>query len=158
MLNILKFADQLQPNLIVNIMASVSRKHPSLPIFNSPDWNTEPEPPSPASPQDSPLSRITERPRHGHTLLNPRMRSKHSAIKKLQRRASTLSQMEVVDDDEVDDEAPPPTWPKPGHGLYAKLPPEDEDRSYLDDDDSNVAFAHFDKEQLQSMKSIIARG
>lgn len=86
------------------------------------------------------------------------MRSKHSAIKKLQRRASTLSQMEVVDDDEVDDEAPPPTWPKPGHGLYAKLPPEDEDRSYLDDEDSNVAFAHFDKEQLLSMKSIIARG
>jgi hypothetical protein len=37
----------------------------------------------------------------------------------------------------------PPTWHKAGEGLYAKLVPEVEDRSFLVDDNDEEAFSHF---------------
>lgn len=91
------------------------------------------------------------------------MRNKRKALQKLQRRtkAEQAEQAEEEEEEEEEedveepyDDAPPPTWPRPGHGLYAKLPPEDEDRSYLDDDNVDVAFAHFGREELQSMRTV----
>lgn len=35
-----------------------------------------------------------------------------------------------------------PPYPKPGHGLMAKLPPDDEDTEWLEDDNDGGAFSH----------------
>ncbi|KAI9171492.1 Succinate--hydroxymethylglutarate CoA-transferase [Paramyrothecium foliicola] len=39
LLNVLSFCDQLEPQLLVDILVSVSKKHPNLPMFDSPDWD-----------------------------------------------------------------------------------------------------------------------
>ena len=43
----------------------------------------------------------------------------------------------------AEDETLPPTWPKAGEGLYAKLPPETEDRALLMDENDDEAFSQF---------------
>ena len=139
MLNILSFCDQLKPQLLVDIMVSVAKKHPDLPIFDSPNWNAKAMSAISARAKHS-HSRSTTRLRHGHTVLEPRMKHKHKSSKKTIKITSMPKEEEspLMDRDSL-----PPMWPKAGEGLYAKLFPEDEDRAFLLDENDEEAFSHF---------------
>ncbi|KOS16675.1 hypothetical protein ESCO_004706 [Escovopsis weberi] len=41
LLNILSLCDQLKPQLLVDVLVSVAKRHPDLPIFPSPSWNPD---------------------------------------------------------------------------------------------------------------------
>lgn len=143
LLNILSFCDQLKPQLLVDIMVSVAKKHPDLPIFDSPNWNTD-------ALSSVKINRIKHshqnvrsatRPRHGHTILESRTKNKHKISKKTVKIAPVI---QVGESPSMEDgDALPPMWPKAGEGLYAKLSPEDEDRAFLLDDNDEEAFSHF---------------
>lgn len=136
LLNILSLCDQLKPQLLVDVLVSVSKKHPNLPIFNSPDW--ESQLPSPARPFSTRPPH--EKPRHGHVLLN-KAKQRQKATKKILKRTRVI---EVVTDAPFEDEdVLPPTWQKANEGLYAKLPPETEDREYLLDENDEESFSQF---------------
>lgn len=52
----------------------------------------------------------------------------------------------------------PPTWPRAGEGLYAKLPAEDEDREFLADDNDEEAFSHFMVDKMGKQMTVSACG
>ena len=132
LLNVLSFCDQLKPQLLVDILVSVSKKHPNLPIFNAPDW--ESHIPS------TKASRTEARSRHGHVLIN-KTRQRPRATKKILKRTRVI---EVVADLPGEDyDVMPPTWAKANEGLYAKIPPETEDRGFLLDENDEESFSHF---------------
>lgn len=150
LLNLLSFCDQLKPQLLVDIMVSVSKRHPDLPMFNSPDWDADiPEQRIPKTHHKR--SQMPGRSRHGPSLLNSKAKQKikgnipRAAIKKPLKRSRLAEEVVVAEEPqiEVDEDAPPPTWPKPGEGLYAKLVPETEDNAFLADSNDEEAFSHF---------------
>ncbi|KAL7786210.1 hypothetical protein V8C37DRAFT_392905 [Trichoderma ceciliae] len=141
-LNILSFCDQLKPQLLVDIMVSVAKKHPDLPIFDSPNWNAKAMSAISARAKHShQSSRSATRPRHGHVVLESRTKHKHKVSKKTIKITSITQTEESPLLDYRD--SLPPTWPKAGEGLYAKLSPEDEDRAFLLDENDEEAFSHF---------------
>lgn len=140
LLNILSLCDQLKPQLLVDVLVSVSKKHPNLPIFNSPDW--ESQLPSPARPSAHFSTRAPhERPRHGHTLLSNKAKQRQKATKKILKRTRVIEV--VTDAPDEDEDVLPPTWQKANEGLYAKLMPETEDRGYLLDENDEESFSQF---------------
>ncbi|KAL6904365.1 hypothetical protein GGI43DRAFT_317797 [Trichoderma evansii] len=143
LLNILSFCDQLKPQLLVDIMVSVAKKHPDLPIFDSPTWNAETLSTITTNriKHSHQSARSTTRPRHGHIILESRTKSKHKISKKMVKMAPIIQAEESPLMDDGD--SLPPMWPKAGEGLYAKLSPEDEDRAFLLDDNDEEAFSHF---------------
>ncbi|KAK4070463.1 hypothetical protein Trihar35433_4930 [Trichoderma harzianum] len=141
-LNILSFCDQLKPQLLVDIMVSVAKKHPDLPIFDSPSWNAKAMSAVSARAKHShQSSRSATKLRHGHTVLESRVKHKHKTSKKTIKIASIPLEEESPLMDYGD--SLPPMWPKAGEGLYAKLSPEDEDRKFLLDENDEEAFSHF---------------
>lgn len=162
LLNILSLCDQLKPHLLTDVLVSVSKRHPDLPIFDSPNWSTRLSSSSPlvlanrqhavggggvaAAPRSIVKSQIG-RPRHGHTLLHGKAKQqrapKPSAVKKVLKRTRTIEvpadTLMATDEEDV----LPPTWKKAGEGLYALLPPETEDRALLLETNDEEAFSHF---------------
>lgn len=139
----MSFCDQLKPQLLVDILVSVSKKHPDLPMFDSPDWATQV--PSASKPEVGLVSghraRIHQRPRHGHIIITkPRQRGK-TARRPI--KTTPTTEIEVGGATYEEEDAMPPTWPKAGEGLYAKLVPEVEDRLFLADENDEEAFSHF---------------
>ncbi|KAG8350753.1 hypothetical protein FVEN_g11111 [Fusarium venenatum] len=138
MLNILSFCDQLKPNLLADILVSVSKRHPDLPMFDSPEWESQ------LSNTSRPVkaSKHDEKPRHGHVLLNKAAKHKQKTTKKILKRTRVI---EVITSAPEEDNVNvlPPTWAKAGEGLYSKLLPETEDRSILMDDNDEESFSHF---------------
>lgn len=167
LLNILSFCDQLEPQLLVDLFVSVSKRHPELPIFDSPDWEEKVRQAeaikAAALAAAQARARTHQRPRHGHTLLNPRMRHKRKGVRKIVKIA-TVSEpagktMVVQEEDtEEEEDIMPPTWPKAGEGLYAKLAPEIEDTLYLADEGDDEAFSHFMVDGLGNLTTIAACG
>ncbi|KND86325.1 hypothetical protein TOPH_09043 [Tolypocladium ophioglossoides CBS 100239] len=148
LLNILSLCDQLKPQLLVDILVSVSKKHPDLPIFDDPDWRANlPSASGPKRGTTTQRSRVTGRPRHGHTLVHPKASRKVKGSRKVLKRITVMKTEDEAPaedgDEEEEDDSLPPTWPKAGDGLYAKLPPEDEDRTFLEDDNDEESFSHF---------------
>ncbi|KAG5941298.1 hypothetical protein E4U59_001813 [Claviceps monticola] len=165
LLKLLSLCDRLRPQLLVDVMVSVSKKHADLPIFDSPDWQKTLHD-SLSSQTESIIkaeSRLVERvtPRHGHTAVNPRAHHRQKNAKKALRRL-LLSQttdgappagmkVENLDGDageagvaeKAQKNALPPFWPKAGEGLYAKLLLETEDRRFLIDANDDDAFSQF---------------
>ncbi|KAG5962598.1 hypothetical protein E4U58_003816 [Claviceps cyperi] len=168
LLKLLSFCDRLRPQLLVDVMISVSKKHADLPIFDSPDWqktlhgslSAQTESIMKAEPRLA--GRVT--PRHGHTAVNPRARHRQKNAEKALRQfllAQTTDdvpsaglKVENLDGDageageagvaeRVRKDALPPFWPKAGEGLYAKLPLETEDRGFLIDANDDDAFSQF---------------
>ncbi|KAK2056173.1 hypothetical protein LY76DRAFT_627857 [Colletotrichum caudatum] len=170
LVNLLIFSNGVYPGLLVDLLVSVSQKHPDLPIFGSPDWV------QPKAPRQEP-----QRPRQGNhaSLKAPKQRSKTGGVRKIlktappapsaaaaaaaatvagapaadgeqqqrqqQQQQQPQPQEDDLDDDDGDaddDDALPESWPKAGHGLYAKLKPEREDPLLFDDNDEE-AFSHF---------------
>ncbi|KAG5913852.1 hypothetical protein E4U42_000843 [Claviceps africana] len=158
LLNILSVCDQLQPQLLVDVMVSVSKKHPDLPMFDSADWQRSLHG-SPGS-QTEPV-KADPRPmgpigtsRHGHTVTNSKVRQRQKNAKRALRRLILAQHEEEArpaeEEGEHEDEEPeeealplPPSWPKAGEGLYSKLPLETEDRTFLTDDDDDESFSQF---------------
>ncbi|PNP52293.1 hypothetical protein THARTR1_07073 [Trichoderma harzianum] len=141
-LNILSFCDQLKPQLLVDIMVSVAKKHPDLPIFDSPSWNAKAMSAVSARAKHShQSSRSAARLRHGHTVIESRVKHKHKTSKK----TIKLAPIPLEEESPLMDygDSLPPMWPKAGEGLYAKLSPEDEDRAFLLDENDEEAFSHF---------------
>ncbi|KFG87705.1 hypothetical protein MANI_112559 [Metarhizium anisopliae] len=52
-------------------------------------------------------------------------------------------EVDTPEDEDVEEDVLPSTWPKAGQGLYSKLPPETEDRAFLADDNDDESFSHF---------------
>ncbi|KAG5921164.1 hypothetical protein E4U61_007097 [Claviceps capensis] len=165
LLKLLSFCDRRRPQLLVDIMVSVSKKHADLPMFDSPDWqktlhdSLSSQTESIIKAESRLVGRVT--PRHGHTAVNPRAHHRQKNAKKALRRL-LLSQttdgappagmkVENLDGDagearvaeKAQKDALPPFWPKAGEGLYAKLPLETEDRSFLIDANDDDAFSQF---------------
>ncbi|OAA48742.1 hypothetical protein NOR_01992 [Metarhizium rileyi] len=145
LLNILSFCDQIRPQLLADILVSVSKRHPDLPIFDTPKWE-RPIPP-PLGAQISAAVRSAGpvgRPRHSHSVLNSKSRQgQKNAKKALKRLMMAQHNVEPSEDDDVEEDVLPPGWPKPGGGLYSKLPPETEDRAFLADNNDDESFSHF---------------
>lgn len=80
-------------------------------------------------------------------------RSKTGGVRKILKTAPAEVAGQTVDDE--DDDVLPESWPKAGHGLYARLKPEKEDLILFDDNDEE-AFSHFmvDKQGRQIMEPI----
>lgn len=160
LLNILSFCDQLHPQLLVDIVVSVSKRHPDLPIFGSPDWEkTLHDSPGLQTESVKSDARSMGRPRHGHTIANPKARQRQKNAKRVLRRlilaqnegnAPSIKKEEGDGEEEGEDEEGgveedplPPSWPEAGKGLYSELPPETEDRRFLADDDDDESFSQF---------------
>ncbi|KAF4512484.1 hypothetical protein G6O67_001619 [Ophiocordyceps sinensis] len=148
LLNILSFCDQLKPQLLADVLVSVSRKHPELPIFDDPDWkaNLPGRAAHPKSNSTSQSVRMSGQPRHGLALLNAKESRRPQGRPRLTKQTA-VAEAEVAQAEIAvgygGDLSHPPTWPKAGQGLYAQLPPEDEDREFLVDDNDEEAFSHF---------------
>ncbi|PKS06434.1 hypothetical protein jhhlp_007182 [Lomentospora prolificans] len=148
LLNLLAFCDKLRPSLLVDLLVTATKKHPELPIFNSPDWAaqvaaTSSRPrglsidpgPEMRTKQDSPASF----PVPGSSVSTPKLAAamKQAAPPK---QTQTIDATDAWDDD---DDFLPPSWPKEGEGVYATLPPESEDAEHLVDEDEDGAFQGF---------------
>ncbi|EQL01181.1 PHD-finger domain-containing protein [Ophiocordyceps sinensis CO18] len=148
LLNILSFCDQLKPQLLADVLVSVSRKHPELPIFDDPDWkaNLPGRAAHPKSNSTSQSVRMSGQPRHGLALLNAKESRRPQGRPRLTKQTAVAEAEGAQAEIAVGyggDLSHPPTWPKAGQGLYAQLPPEDEDREFLVDDNDEEAFSHF---------------
>ncbi|KAH7328738.1 hypothetical protein B0I35DRAFT_418201 [Stachybotrys elegans] len=142
LLNILSFCDQLKPQLLVDLLVSVSKKHPELPMFESPDW--EASLPSKVRSQASAGpggSQVGDRPRQQAQPPSQRIKQKvktHKKTMKIPRNTEPQANGLLDVEDPL-----PPTWHKAGEGLYARLVPENEDRSFLTDCNDEEAFSQF---------------
>lgn len=155
-LNLLSFCDQLRPQLLVDVMVSISKRHPDLPMFNSPDWDKTSARHSASSKSLAAQRKAAAgRPPHGRSLLNSKAKqkiksstiAKNPSVKRLQKRSQLAEEMVAEPLEEVED-GPPPKWPKPGEGLYMKLVPEVDDRVFLADENDEEAFSHFMVDKL----------
>ncbi|KAM3459509.1 hypothetical protein MY5147_004633 [Beauveria neobassiana] len=167
LLSILSFCDQLEPQLLVDLLVSISKRHPKLPLFDAPDWQEKVLAQEAARAAAAQMrARAHQRPRHGHTLLNPRMRQKRKRVRKVLEISATATEaaaaagkMVVLQEVESEDEELlPPTWPRAGEGLYAALPPEDQDTLYLADEGDDEAFSHFIVDGLGNLTALAACG
>lgn len=125
---------------------SVSKRHPDLPVFDSPDWEqTVSRSLGYKISATVRVARPVGRPRHGHTVLNPKARQRQKNAKKaLKRLIMAQNEDDAPEDEEdVEEDVLPPTWPKAGEGLYAKLLPETEDRTFLADENDGESFSQF---------------
>ncbi|OHE92383.1 hypothetical protein CORC01_12310 [Colletotrichum orchidophilum] len=150
LINLLLFSEQIQPGLLVDVLASVSKKHPDLPIFGSPDW-AEPkvqyQEPQPRRQQDH---RAAPKP--------SKQRSKTGGVRKILKTAPAGAADQAAADAEDSEDALPESWPKAGHGLYQRLKPERDDPLLYDENDEE-AFSHFmvDKHGKQIMEPLASR-
>lgn len=121
----------------------MSKKHPDLPIFDAPDWESYLPRPMGSKPAIRRLKvRGTDRPRHGHTIPS-KSRPRLKPGKRIILKSSATNDFAGVHVLEEIGETLPPTWPKVGKGLYSKLLPDSEDKEFLLDGNDEEAFSHF---------------
>ncbi|KAK0722023.1 hypothetical protein B0T26DRAFT_641378 [Lasiosphaeria miniovina] len=118
---------------LVGLLMNCLDLHPDLPIF--------PASAADASPNAQGMPRLLFA---GSTTEGLFPRSDANPIGQINfvRKAATNNARQERPDDE-DDEFDPlaPLWPKPGMGLYSKLPPDADDDEHLVDDDDYEAFS-----------------
>jgi hypothetical protein len=95
------------------------------------------------------------RARVGPSLLNSKAKQKikgRPVPKKPLKRSRLSEEVTAAEGEPVVEEAEedtlPPSWPKPGEGLYAKLVSELEDRAFLVDGNDEESFSHFMVDKL----------
>jgi hypothetical protein len=135
-LDLLSFCDNLKPQLLVDILVSVSKKHPELPMFNSPDW-TDKYSSQPTHPHSQPGTPLQQQ---GQWLGRSKQKPKPGIAKKVRLGSFQVFDVEAVENDDPD--AMPASWPRAGNGMYAKLPPEQDDLKFLMEE-NDEAFSHF---------------
>ncbi|KAK1535863.1 hypothetical protein CPAR01_09405 [Colletotrichum paranaense] len=143
LLNLLLFSEQIHPGLLVDVLASVSKKHPDLPLFSSPDWAE----PKVQHRESQPHRQQDHRPASKPS----KQRSKTGGVRKILKTAPTGAADQAEADAEDSEDALPESWPKAGHGLYQRLKSEKDDPMLYDDNDEE-AFSHFmvDNPQYES--------
>lgn len=140
LLNILAFCDKLRPNLLVDLLASVTKRHPELPVFNSPDWPSMLAADAPSRRNSLSIDPGHRTPQAG----TPGAEGQASATALKQAAPPKQTQtVDAADPWDDDDDFLPPSWPKEGEGMYAALPPEGEDTEHLVDRDEGGAFEGF---------------
>ncbi|KAL5614895.1 uncharacterized protein BROUX77_000732 [Berkeleyomyces rouxiae] len=195
-LSLLAFCDKLQPNLLAEVLTTISSRYPALALFSSPDWANRAVSGQPFS--SLPVTDASPASVSGATLPNnvrtqpgSRRARLHTPLRKhlvntvalsrkpdtrvyiprrdleaLRKRSEPAANSNAAlsanqtpatpalessksvtptDDEEVD--ALPATWPRPGHGLYAKLLSETVDAKHLLDPHDTIAFHHFTVDQ-----------
>ncbi|KAL2212342.1 hypothetical protein CC79DRAFT_367588 [Sarocladium strictum] len=156
LLNIISFSNQLKPQLLVDLLVSISKRHPDLPIFDSPDWASHLPPLPPSShyhhsshrPRVLPKPQIN-RPRHrdNNQAKTKQRSSKAGGTKKMPKPPTRLREVPVEAsqpaEEEVVEDVLPPTWKPAGQGMYALLPLETDDRSFMTDANDEESFSHF---------------
>lgn len=147
LLSLLSFCDKLQPNLLVDLLVSVTKRHPDLPVFDSPDW---PANVTPSAPSDKKLLSIDQGQRTPQTPSAPNGSTptgistpKAAAAAKQAAPPKQTQTVDAADPWDDDDDFLPPSWPKEGEGMYAALPPEGTDSAHLVDRDEGGAFQGF---------------
>lgn len=111
-------------------------------MFDSPTWNAKKPAVAPTKPHPvNQVSRQTGKPRNTQGAVDIKAKHKHKSAKKIVK-APPLPQA-VEEPPEESRGSLPPTWPRAGNGLYAKLRPEHEDRAFLLDENDDEAFSHF---------------
>lgn len=147
LLSLLSFCDKLQPNLLVDLLVSVTKRHPDLPVFDSPDW---PANVTPSAPSDRKLLSIDQGQRAPQTPSAPNGSTptgistpKAAAAAKQAAPPKQTQTVDAADPWDDDDDFLPPSWPKEGEGMYAALPPEGTDSAHLVDRDEGGAFQGF---------------
>lgn len=139
----LSLCDQLKPQLLADVLVSVSQKHQDLPIFDSPDWESQlPSAQRPAAkpPTTTPAE---SKPRSGHVVALTRPKAKAAkATKKILKRTRVI---EVVTDDApgFNEDVLPATWMRANEGMYSKLAADVDDGSLLVDENDEESFSHF---------------
>lgn len=149
LLNLLAFCDKLRPNLLVDLLVSVTKRHPDLPVFSSPDWHTQVTPHTSSNRKSlsiDPGQRTPRSPSASNGQGAPGTSTSTPNLAAAAKQAAPPKQTQTVDaadpwDD--DDDFLPPSWPKEGEGMYAALPPEDGDGEHLVDKDAGGAFQGF---------------
>lgn len=155
-LSLLSFWDRLRPGLLPDLLASISKRHPDLPIFNSPDWATQiaSRPPPKRGLSVESGSRNNNKPASSSGTApgivpngSPQIRSGTPGTPtgaaapqpgEPSRNGGAESDVPVEDDDLL-----PATWPKHGEGFYVTLPLEKDDPLLVDglDDIYHQGFA-----------------
>jgi hypothetical protein len=135
LLELLSFCNRLRSGLLVDIMASICKKHPNFPVFNSPDWAAVLGGASSLTSQSgNVLSGGHIQSPNGR---KPKSRTKSTILRK-HLKPIALDDITVSYEDVL-----PPDWPtKPGQGAYSKLAPERSDQ-FLYDPCDEEAFSHF---------------
>ena len=142
LLNILSLCDKVKPHLLIDVMVSISKKHPDLPIFNSPDWESQvPSAQRSTSNINSAGAKNEQRSRYGPSLVNSKAKNRPKKTKKILKRTRVLEVMTDFPDGEED--VLPPNWAKANEGMYAKIAPETEDRAFLLDENDEESFSQF---------------
>lgn len=147
LLSLLAFCDKLQPNLLVDLLVSVTKRHPDLPVFDSPDWPTNV---NPSTSSDKKSLSIDQGQRTPQTPSAPNGSApsgistpKVAAAAKQAAPPKQTQTVDAADPWDDDDDFLPPSWPKEGEGMYAALPPERTDTAHLVDRDEGGAFQGF---------------
>ncbi|KAH8179762.1 PHD-finger domain-containing protein [Sarocladium implicatum] len=153
LLNIISFCDQLKPQLLVDLLVSISKRHPDLPIFDSPDWSSHlpPLPPTHQRPRVGVAKPQINRARHNQAKTKQRSSKAGGGTKKVSKALPAARTREVLvettqaEEEEEEDDAYvlPPTWRKAGQGMYSMLPLETDDRKFLLDTNDEESFSHF---------------
>lgn len=112
------FLSTLPQQELVGLLMHSLEIHPDLPIFPGTSDNTT-APSTPGTPQT---------PSDVHTSGRKGARSQKGT-----KGLPAPHQQQPDNEEEVDPLEPP--WPKPGHGLYSLLPPEEDDECLVDDND-----------------------
>lgn len=146
LLSLLAFCDKLRPNLLVDLLVSVTKKHPELPIFSSPDWHTQIAPGRSAGRNALSIDTGQRTPQTPSASNGQASGISTPSLSAATKQAAPPKQTQTVDatdpwDD--DDDFLPPSWPKEGEGMYATLPPEDKNGEHLVDKDAGDAFQGF---------------
>ncbi|TDZ72037.1 hypothetical protein CTRI78_v001502 [Colletotrichum trifolii] len=139
LLNLLSFCDEIEDGLLVDVLVSVTKKQPHLPIFGSPDWADPVSDIAPEGPEAPPSGPAPRKP--------AKQRSKKGGVRHTLKthHPDAPGAGEDEDEDDEDDSAKakllPSTWAKAGQGLYALLTPEHDDPLLVEDNEE--AFSHF---------------
>jgi len=140
LISLLSLCDALQPHLLTDVLVSVSRRHPDLPIFNSPDWATPYQPPEPQQPR-SQTGTPTQPPAAASPATKGKQKHKPATPKKLAPAPPDRFQPADLNEEE-NPFAVPPSWPQMGRGFYSMLLPEVVDIHVLAEENGE-AFSHF---------------
>ncbi|KAH9832366.1 PHD-finger [Teratosphaeria destructans] len=136
-----KYFASLTPGMLVTLLTKATTLHPDLPVF-APDF----KPATPSMPPPTPGPPAING--HGHPKVAPAAQtngvSTGTPVPSIpSARAPAGVPLTDPDEDNPSYAEHPPTYPRPGHGLMNRLPPEKDDLQWLVEDDSKYhTFSH----------------
>ncbi|GAB7366420.1 hypothetical protein MBLNU230_g8217t1 [Neophaeotheca triangularis] len=128
----------LPPNQLVTLLVKATTMHPSLPLFNP-----------------TQLTKLKQQQRSSAFPPNSQPIPTNSANNSLAaRKQQTADDFDRIYTPDVH----PPHYPRPGYGLMATLPPDDEDETLVDDQNSLGVFSHVYLVDGEGVKQAVGDG